>query len=219
VKKVTRRKSLTWEDAQKAEKSSWLIEDPIKRREKVEREVARFPKIRKQMGLHLIDLTDKFVLEIGGGPIGIIADLHCGAKVILDPLTEDFKKFWYCPYHVEGVGEDIPLGQIIDVVVISNTLDHCRNPYLVLREVKRVLKPGGWLAAHNCINLKSIHPHPAHRFNLDEWWFHNIIDKEFETVHELTFVKDGLRYGWVSYQGRRGQPAWAGLYRKCSDYI
>jgi len=216
---VTRRKSLTWEDAQKAEKSSWLIEDPIKRREKVEREIARFPRIREQMGFHLIDLADKFVLEIGGGPIGIIADLHCGEKMILDPLTEDFKRFWPCPYHIEGVGEAIPFrdGEV-DVVVISNTLDHCQRPEVVLEEAGRVLRAGGWLAIYSCINLAAIHSHPAHRLNLDEWWFHNIIDEEFETVHELTFARDKLRYGWVLFEGRRGQPAWAGLYRKTTGY-
>lgn len=218
-RKLTRRKSLTWEDAQEAEKSSWLIGDSTKRKEKVEREVARFPRIRKQMGLHLIDLTDKFVLEIGGGPIGIIADLHCGEKVILDPLTEDFKKFWPCPYHIEGVGESIPFKDSeVDVVVISNTLDHCQRPEQVLGEVKRVLRAGGWLAVCSCINLAAVHPHPAHRLNLDEWWFHNIIDNEFETVHELTFAKDGLRYGWVLFEGRVGQGAFAGLYRKVTGY-
>jgi len=219
VKKITRRKSLTWEDAQEAEKSSWLIKNPIKRKEKVEREIARFPRIRKQMGLHLIDLMDKFVLEIGGGPIGIIADLHCGKKVILDPLTEDFKRFWPCPYHIEGVGEAIPFkGGEVDVVVISNTLDHCQRPENVLEEAERVLRAGGWLAVHSCINLAAVHPHPAHRLSLDEWWFHNIIDEEFETVHELTFARNGLRYGWVSFEGRVSQPAWAGLYRKVVGY-
>jgi len=212
-------KKLTWEEAQVAELDSWLIEDPEKRREKIEREVARYPKMRKEMGLGLIDLSNKNVLEIGGGPIGIIADLHCGKKTILEPLTEDYKKYWPCPYHLDGVGEAIPFknGEI-DLVVITNALDHCQTPEIVVHEIKRVLRAGGWLAVHNAIDLAAIHPHPAHIKNLDEFWFHNLIDFDFETVHELCYPK--IRYGWVKspYDGKVGQPCWAGLYRKVTGY-
>jgi len=212
-------KNLSWNEAQKAEADSWLIRDPEKRREKIEREIARYPKMRKEMGLNLIDLTNKFVLEIGGGPIGIIADLHCKRKVILDPLTDEYKKYWPCAYHLKGVGESIPFSNgEVDVVVITNALDHCQSPEIVIFEIKRVLRAGGWLAIHNTIDLASIHRHPAHLKNIDEFWFHNLIDEDFETVHELTFRKDGLRYGWVSYQGKVGQPAFAGLYRKVTGY-
>jgi len=208
-----------WKEAQKAEIESWNIPDPIKRKEKIEREVARYPKMRREMGLHLIDLTNKFVVEIGGGPIGVIADLHCARKQIVDPLTEEYKKYWSCPYHIKGVGEALPFkNDEIDLVVITNALDHCQSPEIVLWEIKRVLRPGGWLAIHNTINLASIHPHPGHLLNLDEFWFHDQIDSDFETVHELTFKNDGLRYGWVKYDGRTGQPAWAGLYRKATGY-
>lgn len=211
--------SLTWEDAQEAEKSSWMIENLVRRKEKIERETARYPRMRKQMGLHLIDLADKFVLEIGGGPIGIIADLYCKDKVILDPLAEDFMEYWPCPYHLRGKGEDIPFDDSeIDAVVISNALDHCVFPSVVLKEIERVLKPGGWLGVFNCIHLATISNHPAHRYDLDDGWFHYMIDTSFETVHELTYLRDGLRYGWKFFNGKVGQPAWAGLYRKVVGY-
>ena len=209
----------TWDEAQKAEVSSWNIPEPDKRREKIERETARYPLLRRQMGIDLLDLSNKFVVEVGGGPIGTIADLPCKRKVVLDPLTEQYKKYWPCPHHLKGVGEAIPFqpGEV-DVVVITNALDHCQTPEIVLHEALRVLRPGGWLAVHNAIDLASIHPHEGHRLNLDEFWFHNQIDSNFETIHELTFRKDGLRYGHILYNGRRGQPAWCGLYRKCTGY-
>ena len=208
-----------WQEAQISESESWLIKEPKKRREKIEREIVRYPKMIEEMGLNLIDLSNKKVLEIGGGSIGIIANLHCGEKTILEPLTKDYKKYWTCPYHIVGVGEAIPFknGEI-DVVVITNALDHCQTPEIVIYEIKRVLRAGGWLAVHNAIDLAAIHPHPAHTRNLDEFWFHNIIDTDFETVHELTFRKNGLRYGWISYERKIGQPAWAGLYRKVTGY-
>lgn len=212
-------KKSEWEQAQEAECGSWLLEDESERLEKIERETARYPKIRKEIGLDRIDLSNKFVVELGGGPVGVIADVKAARKVILEPLTNEFKDFYECPYHVKGVGEAIPFkNNEVDVVVITNALDHCQTPEIVLHEIKRVLRPGGFLAIHNCINLASIHKHPGHRLNLDEDWFHSIIDSDFETVHELTFKKDDLRYGWVKYRGRVGQPAWAGLYRKVSGY-
>lgn len=212
-------KKNNWKEAQEVEVETWNIPDPQKRAEKIERETARYPKLRREMGVHLIDTYDKRILEVGGGPIGVITDIPAKKKFILDPLTEEYRRYWSCPYHVKGVGEAIPLEtDSIDLVVVTNALDHCQTPEIVIHEVKRVLRAGGWLAVHNCINLASIHPHPGHLLNLDEWWFHHQIDDEFETVHELTYRKDGLRYGWVKYEGKTGQPAWAGLYRKTTGY-
>lgn len=208
-----------WEDAQKAESESWLIPDEVLRLEKLERELIRYPRIREEIGLNLIDTSNKFILEIGGGPVGVIADIPARKKVVLEPLTPEFSEFYECPYHLKGIGENIPFvdGEV-DVVVITNALDHCSDPEKVLSEVLRVLRPGGFLAIHNCINLASIHKHEGHRLNLDEDWFHNIIDSSFETVKESTFRKNGLRYGHILYKGKRGQPAFAGLYRKCIGY-
>lgn len=187
--------------------------------EKIERETARYPKIRRDIGLDLINLRNKFVVEVGGGPVGVIADIRCARKEIVEPLTETYKEYWPCPYHVPGVGEALPYGNgEVDVVVITNALDHCQRPEIVLWEVKRVLRPGGWLALENCTNLAAIHPHEGHRFNLDEDWLHGIIDSDFETVQEMNFKKDEYRYGWVKYEGIIGQPAFCGLYRKVTGY-
>lgn len=209
-----------WQSAQEAEISTWNIPDEVARLEKIERETARYPKLIKDMGLDRIDLRNKRILEIGGGPVGVIADIHCAHKVILDPLADEYKTYFECPYHVRGVGEALPFESgSFDIVLISNALDHCQSPEIVLWEAKRVLRAGGWLAMVNCTYLKYIHKHPGHIHSLDEMWFHNLIDTDFETVHESTFKRDGYRYGWVKYHGIVGQPAWAGLYRKTSGYI
>jgi len=210
---------MSWEDAQFAEIQTWNIEDEKMRREKIERETARYPKLRRDMGLNLISTHDKTVVEIGGGPVGVIYDLEAKERIIIEPLTEEYKECFPCPYHINAIGEEMPLeNDSVDVVVIANALDHCKNPSLVIQEVKRVLRPGGWFAISNCIDLAVIHKHPGHKFNLDEFWFHSEIDSDFETVHELTYRKDNYRYGWMSYEGRVGQPAWAGLYRKVTGY-
>jgi SAM-dependent methyltransferase len=210
---------MNWKSAQKAEKASWNIEDEATRIEKIERETARYPKLRIDMGLDRIRTDNKILLEIGGGPIGVIYDMPAKQKYIVEPLTEEYKEYWPCPYHMSALGEDLPFDdEQIDLVLISNALDHCEDPQEVLEEVKRVLRPGGFLAVNNCTDLASIHKHPGHLINIDEFWFHNQIDADFETVHELTFRRNGYRYGWVKYDGKVGQPAWVGLYRKVTGY-
>jgi SAM-dependent methyltransferase len=206
---------------QQAELNSWVLDDVSKRKEKIERETSRYPLLREQMGLNIIDLSDKRILEIGGGPIGVIADVMCKSKVILDPLTEEYSKYWPCPHHLDGFGEDIPFSNdAFDVVVIVNSLDHCFYPEEVLEEVFRVLRPGGWLAIHNTINLASIHKGDYHTINLDENWFHNKLDYDYEIVHELNWTSNKLRYGWITnpYDGKVGQPSIALLARKVKGY-
>ena len=209
----------TWRNAQVAELASWAIADEKKRIEKIEREVVRYPRMRKEMGLDLIDLTTKRVLEIGGGPVGVIASIPCLYKVVVEPLTNDYRKFWPCPYHISGVGEELPFKNgTFDVVVITNALDHCNDPARVLKESLRVLRPGGYLAIYNCLWLKYIHKGDYHQISLDEDFFHNHLSDDFEIVHELSWSKDRLRYGWVKYEGKVGQPAIALLARKVTGY-
>jgi hypothetical protein len=69
-----------------------------------------------------------------------------------------------------------------------------------------------------CESNRFHHPHPAHAFDLDAPWLHRLIDADYETVHELTFDRDGYRYGWVPFEGKRGQKAFCVLARKCVGY-
>ena len=46
--------------------------------------------------------------------------------------------------------------------------------------------------------------------------FRKFVDSDFETYHELTFEKNGLRYGWKKFEGKCGIPAFAWLGRLCT---
>lgn len=93
------------------------------------------------------------ILEIGSGAAGIITHLNSDFRYAVDPL-EDFyasvKKFAsYRDKNViykKAVGELLPFeDKTFDLIIIDNVLDHCENPDLVIKEMKRVLKENGFV--------------------------------------------------------------------------
>jgi SAM-dependent methyltransferase len=90
---------------------------------------------------------DKVVVEVGTGPLGIVAALEAREKVGLDPLSDAYDRLFDRPGDVRYMtskGEDIPLADhYADVIYCKNVLDHVHNPPRLLQEVRRTLKPGG----------------------------------------------------------------------------
>jgi len=99
---------------------------------------------------------DKVVVEVGCGPLGIVAALKAKEKVGLDPLSDVYDQIFTRPSDVRYIaakGEEIPLpSDYADVVYCKNVLDHVHNPPLLLSEVSRILKPGGLFIL--VVNLK-----------------------------------------------------------------
>ena len=95
------------------------------------------------------------VLEIGAGPVGIVAYLDAAEAVATDPLDATFAtEPAYASIRTEaegrGVtyvaaqGEALPFGDAtFDAVLTDNVLDHVEAPGRILREMHRVLRPGG----------------------------------------------------------------------------
>jgi len=208
----------------KAELDSWICKDENIRKRKSEREFARYPRMIKEMGLDLIDTSDKMILEIGCGPKGLISILDAELKMGLDPLASEYQKYYKDPFnnmiYIDGYGEEMPFGESegslgFDLIVIPNSLDHCQEPNKVIEECKRVMSPSGWLAVHNCINLAKCHPHESHINNISYNQFRNLVDKDFECYHTLQYPE--IRYGWIKGpDGKVGQPCFTYLGRICS---
>jgi glycosyltransferase involved in cell wall biosynthesis/SAM-dependent methyltransferase len=79
-----------------------------------------------------------------------------------------------------------------DLVIVMNAFEHYREPELAVREIRRVLTPGGLVFLHTAF-LQPVHEAPHHYFNCTrhglEQWF-----REFETV-DLN-VPDNLHPGF-----------------------
>lgn len=201
-----------------AEAASWCIADDDARAEKIRRERIRHPKLIRDLLLDQLDTHRMDVLEVGGGPAPLSDLLDCRTRVVVDPLADEYRRYFPCPDHRALKVEDMPYAEQADLVICTNALDHVQGPLLALAAMTRALRPGGFLALMCAENNALTNPHPAHEHNLTAEWVHQLVDAEFETCWELTYARDGYRYGWVLWEGRRGQPAWALLLRKCSGY-
>jgi ubiquinone/menaquinone biosynthesis C-methylase UbiE len=91
------------------------------------------------------------VVEVGSGPHGVVRYLFNNAhfKLGMDPLLHKFDE---APSpesrtsYAAAVGEMIPVrDSAADLVVCINVLDHVMDAHEILREIRRVLKPGGKL--------------------------------------------------------------------------
>lgn len=201
-----------------AEMASWLLEDADERAEKIQRERIRHPKLIRDLQLHRLNTQSMDVLEVGGGPYPVSDLLPFRSRTVVDPLTPDYQQAFPCPDHVDLKAEDLPRLTKFDLAICTNALDHCDSPGDALEAMIATLRPGGYLAIMCAENNALTNPHPAHVHNLTADWVHQRVDEDFETVWELTYAADGYRYGWVSWEGRRGQPAFALLLRNCDGY-
>lgn len=198
-----------------AELASWLIPDERSRREKFRRERIRHHKLVRDLLLDKLGTEEMSILEVGGGPMPVSDLLRFRRRVVVDPLSTEYRSVIPCPDHVAIGIEDWVTCDKFDLIITTNALDHVKNPRYAWSCMCSHLAPRGYIAVMCAENNALTHPHEAHEHNLTADTIHRWADASFETVWELTYAKDGYRYGWVEYEGRRGQPAFAMLLRHC----
>jgi hypothetical protein len=93
----------------------------------------------------------KVVVDIGPGPLGFPDACPARVSIGVEPLADLYREHGlllegsYARYLAVGA-EDVPLESgSVDVVVARNSLDHVDDPDAVLRETRRLLRPGGTL--------------------------------------------------------------------------
>jgi len=89
------------------------------------------------------------MLDVGSGVVSILNGLIPGAKLTAaDPLGElyglifDYKRNGISPPEPYPA-EELPYVDAFDIVHMSNALDHCQNPELVVQKLYLAAKPGG----------------------------------------------------------------------------
>lgn len=202
----------------KAEVKTWCIPEEHDRREKIQRERIRHHKLVKDLLLDQLDTHLMDIGEVGGGPFPVSDLIPFRSRVVYDPCTDEYRKFFPCPDHENTMIEQVGGAPCLSLVIATNSLDHVQDPWRAVSAMDELLVPGGYMAIMCAENNALTNPHPCHEHNLTADQIHRWLDADYETVWELTYAKDGYRYGWVQYEEKRGQPAFALLLRKCTGY-
>lgn len=201
---------MNYQEIQIEEAKTWCIEDETVRRDKVIREVIRYPLLRKQMGLSHLETHNMVVWDIGAGPLLGVSSVIPSREVLrIDPLKEEYARFFdvstYDGTQAEHLKDRLATP---DLIIATNCIDHFEDPRQFLEDCRDYMKPGAFFAHFHAINNAITHPHPAHVHNVNPQLIHEVFHKDFETVWHLDYQSDGLTYGW------RKQPAFTDLIRK-----
>lgn len=90
------------------------------------------------------------VLEVGSGAHGLIFFFEAEEKVGVDPLADQYRLLfpaWQSRARtLAASGEHLPFeDSSFDVALCDNVVDHAESPLGIVRELVRVLRPGGLL--------------------------------------------------------------------------
>lgn len=128
----------------------------------------------------------KVVVDIGPGPLGFPDACPARVSIGVEPLAEQYAEHGLLlanspALYLSTGAENVPLAaHSVDVVLARNSLDHVDDPDQVLREVQRLLRPGGTLI----LNFEVDHTPTAtepHILQLE--WVRNALS-------ELTIVRE-----------------------------
>ncbi|MBN1870932.1 MAG: class I SAM-dependent methyltransferase [Candidatus Omnitrophica bacterium] len=108
----------------------------------------------KYFYLEFFDLEEEFyrnkcILDIGCGPRGSLEWASMAhERVGLDPLAKEYLKLGadkHAMTYIDAPSEQIPFSdQHFDIVCSFNSLDHVFDVHQTLKEIKRIVKPGGY---------------------------------------------------------------------------
>src|ERR1700752_656244 len=123
-------------------------------------------------------------IEVGSGPVGVVGFFPAAERVAVDPLENSYRanptlaamRNPAVEYR-EGSVEALPAESgRYDLALIENCIDHVRDVHGGMRELKRVLRPGGTLyltvncrtswgfVAHRALSRLRIDAVPPHTF-------------------------------------------------------
>lgn len=207
-----------WEQIQAEELASWTGKAWPSLEGKLYRERKYLKQAFDDLGLNNIPVNapeQEVFVDVGCGPLSVLEEWRNPFTLVrcYDPLHEgytasglraaagaDLSRYAY------GRGERIEHDDnSVDLITSVNGIDHYEDPLATLKEMYRVLRPGGTIRLHYCVNNASEgHPHPAHRIDLD-------IPQMVEWGEALGLEKHTVAY---TYYGWRHQLAAVVVFRK-----
>lgn len=159
------------------------------------------------------------VLDVGCGPISpCISLVHCAAVHVVDPLLDFHRGIqpfgWeFFSSASSAGGEELPFeSESFDFVYCRNALDHTRDADRILREIARVLLPGGQLllGCHVRTERGGGAPHP---YKWDVETLEARVLNGYTLVRSASLIDDfGTAASRLKPDGE--PPMWVGCLRK-----
>jgi SAM-dependent methyltransferase len=135
------------------------------------------------------------IMDVGCGLSSVLHFLP-GVRLGIDPLGDRYKSVYEYPFEVRrGLGEDLPVATgAFDVAFSSNCIDHTTDPDRVLREVKRALKPNGYLILTCEVFDEDLgERNPGHPHSMTSGSLRQLVSRHFSVVAEWNEPWYGLR--------------------------
>ncbi len=104
-------------------------------------------------GVDMTPYEDKVIVDVGCGPRPFVEFYPARAGFMLDCCMREYRREQLLQSEtpkkvlcVDCMAEHLPLRTgAVDHVFSINMLDHCYDPESVVKEFRRVIKPGGWI--------------------------------------------------------------------------
>jgi SAM-dependent methyltransferase len=175
----------------------------------------------ERLGLGHLGHGDSTVLEVGSGPVGLLAYLAARERISVDPLNDFYgtdpvlsaRRSPGVSYR-KGIGEDIPCTTgACDLVITENCIDHVQDVEGVGRELNRVARPGGILfLTVNCRTKGGYYVHRTmSRLRIDAGHPHTFTPERalaFVERHGFQPLQHDAESAWASYVADLRGPGW-----------
>lgn len=119
--------------------------------------------------ISLIEGASELILDVGAGFRPVYYSNVVNLEVKSYPTTD-----------VLAVANRLPfIDNCFEGVISIAVLEHVKDPFLCVKEMARVLKPGGWLKC--CVPfLQPLHGYPHHYFNMTHEGLRTLVEPYFE---------------------------------------
>ncbi len=123
-----------------------------------------------------------FIAEIAAHPERLCLDIGAGLRHTYAENVVNTEIYPSISTDVLCVGEDLPFADAqFDYVICASVLEHTRRPWDVVREICRVVRPGGQILI-DWPFLQGVHGYPHHYFNATPQGLSSLFEESCDVV-------------------------------------